>query len=352
MAYLILEDGSVFAGNSFGAQTTVSGEVVFNTGMVGYTESITDPSYSGQILCQTYPLVGNYGVSRQDFESDRARIEGYIVHELCNSPSHITSEKDVDSLLKEYGIPGIAGIDTRALTKKLRMKGTMLGILSTSENLDELKGKLNKIHDPNSDDLVGRVTTKEPILYPGNKQNVIVIDCGVKTGILRSLIARDLNIIRVPAHYPAEKIMALKPGGVVISNGPGDPKKADYVIETTRKLIEYKMPLFGICLGHQILALALGGDTYKLKFGHRGQNHPCMDVRTKRCYVTSQNHGYAVDPNSLKDAHVTFVNVNDKTVEGIEHAKLPLFSVQFHPEAAPGPTDTRFLFDKFVRMME
>ncbi len=351
MAYLILEDGSVFTGNSFGAHATVSGEVVFNTGMVGYTESITDPSYSGQILCQTYPLIGNYGVSRQDFESDGAKIEGYVVHELCNSPSHVTSEKNIDSFLRESGVPGISGIDTRALTKKLREKGAMLGVISTIEGLDELKEKLKRIQDPNSADLVSRVTTKEPVLYAGNGKTVVVIDCGVKTNILRSLIARDLNIIRVPASFSADRIMALKPDGVVISNGPGDPKKVDYVIEATKELIEYKMPLFGICLGHQILALALGGNTYKLKFGHRGQNHPCMDVNTRRCYVTSQNHGFAVDPNSLKDARITFMNINDKTVEGIEHKALPAFSVQFHPEAAPGPTDTVFLFDKFVRMM-
>lgn len=347
MAYLVLEDGTIFAGKGFGADKTVSGEVVFNTGMVGYTEAITDPSYKGQILCQTYPLIGNYGITKQDFESSAVQIEAYIVHELCKSPNHISSEKDLDSLLKEFGVPGLCNIDTRALTKKLRIKGVMLGILSANGDLDELKEKTKRIQDPNSLDLVQMVTTKEPVYYHGEKQTVVVIDCGVKMNIIRSLITRDINVIRVPASYPADKIMQFNPQGVVISNGPGDPKKADYVIEATKQLIEYKIPIFGICLGHQILALALGGDTYKLKFGHRGQNHPCMDLRTKKCFVTSQNHGYAVDANSLQDMEVTFLNINDKTVEGIKHKNLPIYGFQWHPEASPGPYDTRFLFDKF-----
>ncbi|MBI2075641.1 MAG: glutamine-hydrolyzing carbamoyl-phosphate synthase small subunit [Candidatus Aenigmarchaeota archaeon] len=344
---LVLEDGTVFYGKPFGASKAVSGEVVFNTGMVGYTEAITDPSYKGQILCQTYPLIGNYGVSEDDFESDSPKIEGYIVSEICKKPNHRTAQKSLDSFLAEHGVPGIAGIDTRALTKKLRMKGVMLGVLSTEDGT----APETKIPDPNETDLVEKVTISKPIFYENAGKTVVVMDCGVKMNIIRSLLERKLNVIRVPASYAADRIMELKPDGILISNGPGDPKKVDYVIEATRQLIEYKMPVFGICLGIQILALAMGGNTYKLKFGHRGQNHTCMDLKTKRCYITSQNHGYAVDAASLNDCEITFLNVNDKTVEGIEHKSLPVFGVQFHPEAAPGPTDTKFLFDKFVKMM-
>lgn len=350
VATLVLEDGSVFVGSPFGSEKTVSGEVVFNTGMVGYTEAVTDPSYKGQILCQTYPLIGNYGINEDDFESDSPKIEGYIVNEICKKPNHRSSQKSLDNFLTEHGVPGIAGIDTRALTKKLRMKGVMLGILST-ENIDATTMQQTKIPDPNETDLVEKVTVTKQIFYENKGKTVVVMDCGVKMNIIRSLLERKLNVIRVPASYTADKILDLQPDGILISNGPGDPKKVDYVIETAKNLMEYKMPVFGICLGIQILALAMGGNTYKLKFGHRGQNHTCMDLKTKRCYITSQNHGFAVDSDSLKDCDITFLNVNDKTVEGIEHKSLPVFAVQFHPESAPGPTDTKFLFDKFVKMM-
>ncbi len=343
--YLILEDGSVFCGSRFGSKKNVCGEVVFNTGMVGYTEAITDPSYKGQILCQTYPLVGNYGINPDDFESDSPKIEGYIVSEACAKPSHRSSKMPLTEFLAEHEIPGIAGIDTRALTKKLRTHGVMLGIISDSEDAPD------KIPDPNETDLVEKVTIGKPVFYENPGKKVVVIDCGVKMNIIRFLLERKLNVVRVPASYTADKIMALNPDGILISNGPGDPKKIDYVIDTAGELIEYKMPVFGICLGIQILSLALNGNTYKLKFGHRGQNHTCMDIRTKRCFITSQNHGYAVDANSLGDCKVTMLNVNDRTVEGMEHRTLPVFGVQFHPEASPGPTDTRFLFDKFTKMM-
>lgn len=346
-AFLVLEDGTIFEGIDFGAERTVSGEVVFNTGMVGYTESITDASYNGQILCQTYPLIGNYGVCRDDFESDSAKIEAYIVRELCRQPSHAKAGQTLDDFLKESGVPGIAGIDTRMLTKKLRMKGVMLGVLSNILEKDEVTEKARKIEDPNNRDLVREVTIEQPMFYEKNADTVVVIDCGMKYGILRELTSR-FNVARVPASYSAEKIMDFSPKGVVISNGPGDPKKVDYVIDTVRNLMEYRMPIFGICLGNQILALASGGNTYKLKFGHRGQNHPCIG-KDGKCYITSQNHGFAV--SDLVDFNISFVNANDKTVEGIEHEKLPVFGVQFHPEASPGPTDTRFLFDKFAKMI-
>lgn len=345
-AFLVLEDGTVFEGKSFGARCTRTGEVVFNTGMVGYTEAITDPSYRGQILCQTYPLIGNYGISEDDFESDSPKIEGYIVQELCETPSHRTSQKSLDALLKEHGVPGICGIDTRDLTKKLRMKGVMLGILSNEEDLEGSKAK--SIPDPNERDLVAEVTTDAVNEYGSGKKRIVVIDCGVKMNIIRSLTERNAKVIRVPASCGIDKIMSLNPDGVLISNGPGDPKKVGYVIETTRHLIEYRMPVFGLCLGHQILALAVGGNTYKLKFGHRGQNHPCIDLKTGRCYMTSQNHGFAVDANLPEGMEVTVINANDKSVEGIAHKRLPLFGVQFHPEAAPGPMEVSFLFDKFL----
>ncbi len=351
-AFLVLEDGTVFEGISFGAYRDISGEVVFNTGMIGYTEAITDPSYKGQILCQTYPLIGNYGISENDFESDSPKIEGYIIQELCKTPVHWTTKKDLDLLLREHGVPGIYGIDTRDLTKKLRMKGVMLGIISADSDISELKEKAKKIPDPNERDLVAEVTVKKPVEYGARGvKRVVVVDCGVKMNIIRSLVSRNISVTRVPASYSADKIMDLEPDGVLVSNGPGDPKKADYAIESARHLMEYKMPLFGLCLGHQILALAAGGNTYKLKFGHRGQNHSCMDLRTKRCYMTSQNHGFAVNPELPEGMEVTMINVNDKTVEGIEHTKHPAFGVQFHPEAAPGPTETNFLFDKFLAMM-
>lgn len=350
-AALILENGMVFTGQSFGAEKTVTGEVVFNTGMVGYVESITDASYAGQILCQTYPLIGNYGVNSEWYESEKPRIEGYIVHELCEKPSHWASQSSLDDFLQSNGVPGISGIDTRRLTKVIRVQGVMLGILAAGDfDLEALKKR--PIADPNKTDLVAAVTTEKVVLHnQEGKGRVVVIDCGVKNSIIKSLVARNLQVIQVPASCSAGKIMEFAPDGILISNGPGDPKKVDYVIDTVKKLIEYKLPMFGICLGNQIVSLALGLDTYKLKFGHRGQNHPCIDLATKRCYITSQNHGYVVKPEADNDLKASFVNANDKSVEGVEHSTLPVFGVQFHPEAAPGPYDTGFLFDKFARMV-
>ncbi len=327
--------------------------------MVGYVESITDPSYNGQILVQTYPLIGNYGVCPDHFESDGPKIRGYVVRELCMEPSHWASKKTLDEWLEESGIPAIYGVDTRMLTKKLRVYGVMLGILHVypskeEPSLEEIKEEIKRIPDPNKTDLAKEVSTKKIVRYDvDGKYRVVLVDCGVKKSILNNVLARKVDVVQVPIDTPVDKILSENPDGIVLSNGPGDPKMVPYLVETVKQLLEAKIPIFGICLGCQVLALAFGGDTYKLKFGHRGQNHPAIDLATQRCYITSQNHGYAVDSSSLpEDVEVTFLNANDKTVEGIRHKKLPVFAVQFHPEAAPGPVDTSFLFDLFLKDIE
>ena len=352
-AVLALADGTVLEGVGFGASVQTGGEVVFNTGIVGYPESITDPSYHGQILCQTYPLIGNYGVNPASFESERPRIAGYVVSELCAQPSHATSVKTLGEWLRENGIPGISGVDTRALTKKLRVHGVMPGLLAVADgplNLARLRREARAAADPNARDLVAEVTTPEIRIYnPRARKIVVLIDCGVKQGIIRALVRRGVSVIRVPADTDAGRILDFSPLGVIISNGPGDPKRAAATIGAVRKLLRQGLPLFGICLGNQVLALAAGGDTYKLKFGHRSQNQPCLEEGTKRCYITSQNHGFAVDTRTLPHGWAAwFRNANDGTNEGIRHRRLPIFGVQFHPEACPGPTDTEFLFDAFL----
>jgi len=363
-AVLALEDGTILKGTGFGHPCEVSGEVVFNTSMVGYTESLTDPSYHGQILVQTWILIGNYGIppfSIADefgiplhFESQRVQVNGYVVHSLTKYPSHWSNQKSLDNWLKEQKIPGIEGIDTRELTKKLRVKGVMLGILKVGEkiDLDEIKEKVKKIEDPNERNLAKEVSIEKPIIYEnGNSTKIVLIDCGVKFGILRNLLKRKCDVIRVPIDYPVDKILEFEPSGIVISNGPGDPKKCEETIETVKNLIEVGLPMMGICLGCQILALAASANTYKLKFGHRGSNHPAIDLLTRKCYITSQNHGYAIEPKSLEgtDFNIWFLNANDKTVEGIKHKSKPIFATQFHPEASPGPYETEFLFDLFMK---
>jgi carbamoyl-phosphate synthase small subunit len=363
-AVLALEDGTILKGTGFGHPCEVSGEVVFNTSMVGYTESLTDPSYHGQILVQTWILIGNYGVppfSITDefgiplhFESQRVQVNGYVVQSLTKHPSHWSNQKSLDDWLKEQEIPGIEGIDTRELTKKLRVKGVMLGILRVGDEIDleEMKEKVKKIEDPNERNLSKEVSIEKPIIYEnGSSTKIVLIDCGVKFGILRNLLKRKCGVIRVPIDYPVDKILEFEPSGVVISNGPGNPKKCEETIETVRKLIEVGLPMMGICLGCQILALAASADTYKLKFGHRGSNHPAIDLSTRKCYITSQNHGYAIEPKSLEgtDFNIWFLNANDKTVEGIKHKSKPIFATQFHPEASPGPYETEFLFDLFMK---
>ncbi len=362
-AVLALEDGSVFLGEGFGAEKEVSGEVVFNTSMYGYPELLTDPSYYEQIVVMTYPIVGSYGVPSYsvtdkygvplDFESDSIKVKGYAVHTLSR-PSHWSSEKDLDQWLTEQYVPGIMGIDTRALTQKLRTSGTMLGVLRvTREHIeeDEVKGTLGHVQDPNGVDLVHQVTVREPVFYTGEKPlRVVLVDCGTKFGIIRSLLASGVSVVRVPYDYDADKILDLKPYGIVLSNGPGDPVRCEKTIRATAELMETEIPIMGICLGSQILALAAGARTYKLKFGHRAVNHPCMDLETGRCHITTQNHGYSVEESSLKDTgfQVSFINVNDKTVEGIRHKTKKVFGVQWHPESSPGPQDTRFLFERFL----
>jgi carbamoyl-phosphate synthase small subunit len=366
-AVLLLEDGTFFIGHGFGESRKTSGEVVFSTSMVGYPEALTDPSYKGQILTLTYPLVGNYGVPPYDlnfgiplyFESDRIQVQGLVIHELCEEPYHWASTRTLDKWLSDEGIPGIYGIDTRRLTKKLRTHGVMLGILQVCEageepNLDSLLKEAKNIPDPNLTDLVKEVTVKEPAHYKvEGKNTVVLIDTGVKNSILRNFLKRGINVVRVPYDFSAKEILEYKPNGVVVSNGPGDPKKCAETIDCVKELAE-KVPVMGICLGNQILTLALGGDTYKMKFGHRSQNQPALDLKTNRCYITTQNHGYAVDIDSLKKTPLEawFMNANDKTIEGIKHKSKPVFAVQWHPEASPGPYDTGFLFDTFSKLME
>jgi carbamoyl-phosphate synthase small subunit len=364
-AVLVLEDGSYFVGHGFGAAKKVSGEIVFSTSMVGYPEALTDPSYKGQILALTYPLVGNYGVPPYDlelgiplyFESENIKVTGLVIHELCKQPYHWASTKTLDEWLKSENVPGIYGIDTRKLTKKLRIKGVMLGILQVCEeeqnpNLETLLKEVNEVPDPNSIDLVKEVSIREPVHYEvGGSKKVVLIDCGVKNGILRNLLQRRVNVVRVPYDFSTKEILEYNPNGVVVSNGPGDPKKCVKTIECVRELVEENIPIMGICLGTQILALALGGDTFKMKYGHRSQNQPALDLKTGRCYITTQNHGYSVNPDSLKDTSLEtwFTNANDKTVEGIKHREKPVFALQWHPEASPGPYDTEFLFDEFLK---
>jgi len=353
---LALADGTAFEGRGFGASAKAGGEVVFNTGMVGYPESITDPSYRGQILVQTYPQIGNYGVDPASFESPRPQIAGYAVAELCEWPSHAASRKTLDAWLREHRVPGIEGIDTRALTKKLRVHGVMPGVLAASDTplqVAPLLREARTLPDPNKRDLVAEVTTRDiHILNPDSRTVVVLVDCGAKENIVRSLVRRGACVVRVPAATPFAKIMSFAPRGVVLSNGPGDPKRCVDVVRTARRLMSESVPLFGICLGSQLLALAAGGDTFKLKFGHRSQNQPCLEDGTERCYITSQNHGYAVDTRTLpRGWHSWFTNANDGTNEGVRHGRRPFAGVQFHPEACPGPTDAAFLFDAFLESL-
>ena len=364
---LILSDGTVLDGEGFGYSTRVFGELVFNTGMVGYTETLTDPSYSGQILTLTYPLIGNYGVPdpgikdsdgiSKYFESDRIQIRGLVVHDISMVASHWNLSMTLDEWLNKENVPGISGIDTRALTKKLRTNGVMMAalVVSTKEiDEEEIKKQLASAQDYNSEKFMDIVSTKEEQVYGKDKDTVVVIDTGAKNAILRNVRDIGYKVVKVPWNTTIEKILSYKPKGVVISNGPGDPQNCPETIDTAKSLIEQNIPTLGICLGAQIIGLAGNADTYKLKYGHRGQNKPCIDLEDNRVYVTSQNHGYCINPDSLKDSDfdLWFTNADDKTVEGIKHKKQKCIAVQFHPEASPGPYDCKFVFEKLKTLME
>jgi carbamoyl-phosphate synthase small subunit len=347
-AKLILEDGSVFNGYSFGYSKSTNGEVVFNTGMVGYPETMTDPSYRGQILVCTFPLIGNYGVPddslenglHKNFESDNIHVRALIVSDYSADYSHWNASRSLDTWMKEKQIPGIYGIDTRMLTRKLRESGTMPGKV-ICDDLDVA------FEDPNKTDLVSEVSVKEPVEYKRGKKRIILVDCGTKNNIIQAFLKRDITVLRVPYDYDFNKEKA---DGIMLSNGPGDPRMCIDAIENTRKTMEKHIPVLGICLGSQIMALAAGANTYKLKYGHRSHNQPCNERGTNRCYITSQNHGYAVETESLpEDWREWFINDNDGTNEGIIHISKPFFAAQFHPEASPGPDDCEFIFDMFLR---
>ena len=351
VAKLILEDGYVVSGRSFGAVKPVAGEVVFNTGMVGYPEALTDPSYRGQILVLTYPLIGNYGVPADDdedglsrrFESAHIQTLGLLVAEYSEEYSHWSAARSLAEWMSRENVPGIYGVDTRELTKRLRESGTLLGKIVYDDE-DHIE-----FDDPNRRNLVSEVSIEQPIEYARGSLRIVLVDCGVKNSIIRAFTRRGISVFRCPWDWDFAKEKA---DGIVISNGPGDPKNCIETVENLRKVLRRNVPILGICLGSQILALAAGANTYKLKYGHRSQNQPCVETGSKRCYITPQNHGYAVDAETLpEDWREWFYNANDKTNEGIIHISRPLFGTQFHPEASPGPDDTEFLFDMFVRAM-
>ena len=384
-AFLILEDGTVFEGTHIGADKEIISEIVFNTSMAGYLEVLTDPSYAGQAVCMTYPLIGNYGICREDMESRKLWPDGFIVRELSRIPSNFRSNATIQEFLEEYGIPGIAGIDTRALTKILREKGTMNGMITTKEptDMEELKVRLKAY---TVGDVVEIVTCEHkyslkgvtdlsengPISgsakYTGEKEKrpslvrklngkgkkVALLDLGAKENIARNLVQRGCDVTVYPAGTTADEIFADHPDGIMLSNGPGDPKSCTQIIKNIKDLYDGDIPVFAICLGHQLMALATGADTYKMKYGHRGGNHPVKDLSTGRVYISSQNHGYVVDMDKLdpKIATPAFVNVNDGTCEGLSYTGKNIFTVQFHPEACPGPQDSGYLFDRFIEMME
>jgi carbamoyl-phosphate synthase small subunit len=364
---LIFDDGSVLTGEGFGYSTAVFGEIVFNTGMVGYTEALTDPSYNGQILTLTYPLVGNYGVpdpSIKDddgiptfFESDKIQIRGLVVHELSLTASHWNLSMTLDEWLYNEKVPGISGIDTRELTKKLRTSGVMMAALVVSDSeidVEKIKTQLTSATHYDSEQFMNVVSTKHERVFGRGDKSVVVIDTGAKNAILRNIREIGYKAILVPWNTPYEKIMSYNPKGVVLSSGPGDPQKCSDTIDTAKKLIENNIPTLGICLGAQIIGIAGNTETYKLKYGHRGQNKPCVNLENNQVYVTSQNHGYGITPESLEksDFNLWFTNADDKTVEGIKHKKQNCVAVQFHPEAAPGPYDCKFVFEELKHLME
>ena len=352
-AFLILEDGTVFCGQSIGSTREVISEIVFNTSMTGYLEVLTDPSYAGQAVVMTYPLIGNYGICYEDMESERPWPDGYIVRELSRIPSNFRSQGTIQEFLAKHDIPGIAGVDTRALTKILREKGTMNGMITTNENYN-LEEVLPRLKAYTTGKVVEKVTCKEKYVLEGNGPKVALMDFGAKKNIARNLSKRGCQVTVYPALTSAEEILADHPDGIMLSNGPGDPKECTSIIKEIKKLYDSEVPIFAICLGHQLMALANGADTYKMKYGHRGGNHPVKDLKTGRVYISSQNHGYVVNTDTLDPsiAVPAFTNVNDGTNEGLAYTGKNIFTVQFHPEACPGPQDSGYLFDRFMNMME
>jgi carbamoyl-phosphate synthase small subunit len=374
-AILVLEDGSVYEGESFGARNTTYGEVVFDTSMTGYQEMLTDPSFAGQILVPTYPLIGNYGINESDFESRQIQVRGFVVREYCSQPSHWQSTRTLHEFLLAYGIPGISGIDTRALTRHLRLEGAMMGMVTSEMTVEEALGELKTLPKYDVTDFVRQVSTDKAYEWQSNapagtdlmsspltgedkgegetKQfHIAVIDYGLKYNILRLLSQLGCQATAIPCTASAEEVLSLNPDGIVLSPGPSNPALLDNITDTVRNLIGQK-PIMGICLGHQLIGRALGAKTFKLKFGHRGGNHPVRDLATGRVYITAQNHGYALDVDTLKGAlEVSHTNLNDGTVEGLHHKDLPILSIQYHSEASPGPLDNMYLFERFLEMVK
>ncbi|MFA5308713.1 MAG: glutamine-hydrolyzing carbamoyl-phosphate synthase small subunit [Dehalococcoidales bacterium] len=351
-AILVLADGSTYEGYSFGAATDAVGEAVFNTSMAGYQEMLTDPSYAGQILMPTYPLIGNYGTNAEDGESRRIQVRGFAVREKCDLPSHYLNNNTVHAYLAAGGIPGIWGLDTRAITRRLRSAGVMMGMITSTKTPAEALAAIRNAPDYGDIDFVREVTTEKPYGWGDNGNDlpyhVVALDCGLKYNILRLLAHHGCRSTVVPCTASAEEILALEPDGILLSPGPGDPDKLDYLMNTVKKLIG-KKPMMGICLGNQMINRAFGGKHFKLKFGHRGGNHPVRDLASGRIHITAQNHGYAADPSTIgQDLEVTHINLNDGTVEGLRHKELPIFAVQYHSEASPGPLDNVYLFRQFV----
>lgn len=356
---LVLQDGTTLKGRGFGAQKSAKGEVVFNTAMAGYQEYLTDPSYKYQILMPTYPMIGNYGVTPERFESDNVQVEGFLVRELCEKPNHGRMTKTLDTWLREEDIPGISEIDTRFLTRKIRDFGVMNGVMKVGyeeSDLEDLKEEAVKMKSISEIDLIELVTVKEKLVHEPKNPNgktIALLDCGVKGSIMNCLLDRGCKVVQLPASSSAKDIMEVSPDGVMVSNGPGDPERASGIIKSIKGVIDEQVPVFGICFGNQLVGRALGGDTYKLKFGHRGGNQPVKELKTKRVHVTSQNHGFVLDADSLPkdEVEVTHINLNDNSVEGIAHKSLPVYTVQYHPEAHAGPWDSEYLFDEFIAMM-